>query len=272
MMMLKPIQYIYVLIVGSIGICSCEKVIDVKLNNAENQLVIEGAITDQSEQQVIKISKSVLYTENNTYPAVTGATVVVTSDNGQSWTFTETAPGTYTFGPLKGETGRVYSLKATVNGAVYTASSTMPAAVILDSLDAKVFNFGGDDIKQAQAHYKDPAGVANYYRFVLKVNGTQSKRVYAENDRLTDGREVPSVLFYNGKNDDDDELKTGDKVEVEMQCIDNNIFTYWYTLSQQSQNGPGGGVTPGNPPSNIVGDALGYFSAHTVSKKQMTVK
>lgn len=270
--MLKPIKYMCMLIAGAISLCSCEKVIDVKLNNAEDQLVIEGAITDQSGQQVIKISKSVLYTEDNTYPAVTGATVVVTSDNGQSWTFAETAPGIYTFGPLKGETGRVYSLRATVNGAVYTASSTMPAAVAIDSLDVKVFNFGNENIKQAQVHYKDPAGIANYYRFVLKVNGMQSKRVYAENDRLTDGREVPSVLFYNGKNDDDDELKTGDKVEVEMQCIDKNIFTYWYTLSQQSQNGPGGGVTPGNPPSNIVGNALGYFSAHAVSKKQMEVK
>lgn len=270
--MLKPIKYMSMLIVGAIGICSCEKVIDVKLNDAENQLVIEGGITDQSGQQVIKISKSVPYTNSNIYPAVTGASVVVTSDNGQSWTFTESTPGTYTFGPLKGETGRTYSLKATVNGAIYTASSTMPVAVVIDDLDVKEFNFGDENQKQAQVHYKDPAGVANYYRFVMKVNGTQSKQVYTENDRLTDGRDVPSVLFYNGNNDDDDELKTGDNVDIEMQCIDKNMFTYWYTLSQQSQNGPGGGITPGNPPSNIVGNALGYFSAYTVSKKQMVVK
>lgn len=270
--MLKPIQYICVLIAGSIGFCSCEKVIDVKLNNADNQLVIEGGITDQLEQQVIKISKSVLYTENNTYPAVTGATVVVTDDQGASWTLAEAAPGTYTFGPVKGAAGRRYSMKATVGGTVYTASSTMPAAVAIDSLDVKVFNFGGESRQQAQVHYKDPANIANQYRFILKVNGLQSKRVYADNDRLTDGRNVPNVLFYNGKNDDDDELKAGDKVEVEMQCIDKDIFTYWYTLSQQTQNGPGGGVTPSNPPSNIIGGTLGYFSAHTVSKMQMVVK
>ncbi len=128
------------------------------------------------------------------------------------------------------------------------------------------------DQKQAQVHYKDPAGVANQYRFVMKVNGVQSKQVYAENDRLTDGNNVPSVLFYTGNNKDQDQLRTGDVVEVEMQCIDKNIFLYWFTLSQQSQNGPGGGTTPGNPPSNINNNALGYFSEHTVSKKQMTVK
>lgn len=272
MIMLKQIKYITILLAGFMVLSACEKVIDVKLDNADGQLVIEGTITDQLGQQVIKISKSVPYTENNTYPPVTGAIVTVTDNNAHSWSFSETAPGTYTFPSLKGEPGRIYTLKATVNDVIYTATSTMPAAVEIDFLDVKVFNFGDDDQKQAQVHYKDPAGIANQYRFVMKVNGIQSKQVYAENDRLTDGNDVPSVLFFTGNNDDQDQLKTGDVVDIEMQCIDKNIFLYWYTLSQQSQNGPSGGATPGNPPSNINNKALGYFSAHTVNKKQMTVK
>lgn len=272
MIMLKQIKYISLLLAGSIALSACEKVIDVKLDNAESQLVIEGNITDQPGQQVVKISKSVPYTENNTYPPLSGAAVTVTDDNGHSWTFSEATPGMYTFPAMKGETGRIYTLKATINNVVYTATSVMPASVGIDFLDVKVFNFGGDDQKQAQVHYKDPAGIANQYRFVMKVNGTQSKQVYAENDRLTDGNEVPSVLFFTGNNDDQDQLKTGDVVDIEMQSIDKNIFLYWYTLSQQSSNGPAGSATPGNPPSNINNKALGYFSAHTVNKKQMTVK
>jgi hypothetical protein len=270
--MLKQIKYTALLLACSIVLSACEKVIDVKLDNAESQVVIEGNITDQLGQQVVKISKSVPYTENNTYPPVSGAVVVVSDDNSHSWTFSETTPGTYTFPALKGETGRIYTLKATLNNVAYTATSVMPAPVEIDFLDVKVFNFGGDDQKQAQVHYKDPAGIANQYRFVMKVNGIQSKQVYAENDRLTDGNEVPSVLFFTGNNDDQDQLKTGDVVDIEMQSIDKNIFLYWYTLSQQSSNGPAGGATPGNPPSNINNKALGYFSAHTVSKKQMTVQ
>lgn len=272
MIMLKRIKYISLLLAGFITLSACEKVIDVKLDNAESQLVIEGNITDQPGQQVIKISKSVPYTENNTYPPVSGAAVTVTDDNGHSWTFSETTPGIYAFPSLKGETGRIYTLKATVNNKVYTATSGMPALVGIDFLDVKVFNFGGDDQKQAQVHYKDPAGIANQYRFVMKVNGVQSKQVYAENDRLTDGNDVPTVLFFTGNNDDQDQLKTGDVVDIEMQSIDKNVFLYWYTLGQQSSNGPAGGATAGNPPSNINNKALGYFSAHTVSKKQMTVQ
>lgn len=270
--MLRKIKYLSLLLAVSFSICSCEKVIDVELNTSPNQLVIEGNITNKLGMQTIKISQSVAYTEPNDYPAVQGAVVNVTDDQGSSWIFTESTPGSYTFGAFKGEPGRTYSLKVNINNVLYTASSTMPDSVGIDSLDVKVFNFGSEKQKQAQVHYKDPAGVANQYRFVLKVNGFQSRSVYSENDRFTDGNNVPSVMFFNGKNDDDDELKTGDNVEVEMQCIDKNVFTYWNTLSQQSQNGPGGGVTPGNPPSNISNDALGYFSAHTVSKKEMVVK
>lgn len=272
MIMLKQIKYIAILLVGSIVMSACEKVIDVKLDNAESQLVIEGNITDQQGPQLIKISKSVPYTENNTYPPVSAAVVIVTDNNNRSWTFSETAPGIYTVPSMKGETGSIYTLKVTVNNVVYTASSTMPAPVGIDFLDVKVFNFGDDDQKQAQVHYKDPAGIANQYRFIMKVNGIQSKQVYAENDRLTDGNDVPSVLFFSGNNDDQDQLRTGDVVDIEMQSIDKDVFLYWYTLSQQSSNGPSGGTTPGNPPSNINNKALGYFSAHTVSKKQLTVQ
>lgn len=270
--MLKHIKLLSHLIALAFGLSSCEKVIDVKLNTSATQMVIEGSITNQNGQQLVKLSQSVPYTDNNTFPAVTGATVNVTDNQGHSWTFTESSPGNYTFGPLKGEPGRIYTLTVNVNNTVYKAASTMPDSVNIDSLDVKVFNFGGEDIKQAQVHYTDPAGVANQYRFVMKVNGVQSKQVYAENDRFTNGNAVPTVLFFNGNNDDDDELKSGDKVDIEMQCIDKNIFNYWFTLSQQSQNGPGGGTIPGNPPSNINNGALGYFSAHTVNKKQMVVK
>jgi hypothetical protein len=249
---------------------SCEKVIDVKLNTSANQVVIEGMISDQLGVQTITISESVPYTNSNVYPPITGAQVTVTDDANHSWTFMETKPGTYTFGAMKAETGHKYTLKVLARNTTYTASSTMPALVKLDSLSTKIITFGGDDLKIVEAHYQDPADQLNQYRMVLKVNGVQIKSVFAENDRLTNGNKVTSTLFYD--DDTNQELKTGDIAEVEFQCIDKDVYTYWFTLSQQTQNGPGGGVTPGNPPSNISNNALGYFSANTTEKKTLTVK
>jgi hypothetical protein len=57
-----------------------------------------------------------------------------------------------------------------------------------------------------------------------------------------------------------------------MQCIDKPVYTYWFTLMQQGDNGPGGGVTPADPPSNITPTVLGYFSAHTTQSKTIVVK
>lgn len=267
---LKYITYFFLSFGILLTFASCEKVIDVKLDTSANQIVIEGAITDQPGTQTITISESVPYTNSNQYPAVTGAQVLVTDDANHSWTFTETKPGTYTYNSLKAETGHKYNLKVVTKNTTYTASSTMPSPVKLDSLSIKLVTFGGDDLKVVEARFKDPADQINQYRWVMKVNGVQIKAVFADNDRLTNGNEVIETLFY--EDDTNEELKTGDVAEVEMQCIDKAVFTYWYTLSAQTQNGPGGGVTPGNPPSNISNNALGYFSVNTTDKKTLTVK
>ncbi|EOR95083.1 hypothetical protein ADIARSV_1743 [Arcticibacter svalbardensis MN12-7] len=269
--------YSFFLLAAVISFSSCEKVIDVKLDSSANQVVIEANVTNDAVQ-TIKISQSVPYTDSNVYPAVTGAEVRVTDDTGGSWTFFETQPGIYTFGSSfkqrdfsvgLGQPGRTYTLHVSVNDVTYTAMSTMPKPVPLDSLSLDIITFGGDENKQVRIHFKDPEDQVNQYLYIMKINGVQAKSIFVDNDRLTNGNDVSSVLFYFS---DNEKLKTGDEVEIEMQSIDKNVFTYWFTLSQQTQNGPGGGVTPGNPPSNISNNALGYFSAHTTETKRLTIE
>lgn len=270
MMIPKYLINICLLVIAAAGLSSCEKVITVKLDTSPSQMVIEGVITNDMGEQVVKISRSVPYTDSSIYPAVTGATVTVTDDDGNNWNFVEREPGKYTVRNMRGEAGHKYIFKAIVDQTTYHASSTMPDKVALDSLGLKVISFGGSERIAAEVHFQDPANLTNQYRWILKINGLQAAQVFADDDRYTNGNPVTNVLFYNG-NDDDEALKRGDRIEVEMQCIDKAVFTYWYTLSQQTQNGPGGGVTPGNPPSNIDNNALGYFSAQTTERKTLTV-
>ena len=268
--MLRTITYTICLF-AALGLSSCEKVIDIDLNTPETQLVIEGNITDQLMRQTIRISRSVPYTESNVYPPVSDATVTVTDNEGRAWNFVETQPGKYTSARFKGESFLTYTLRVTVDDAAYTATSTMPQAVKLDGLGLKVFTFGDEQNKQVEVYYQDPDRKANQYRYVMKVNGLPVKRIFVENDRFTDGKEATSTLFYNPDNDNE-KLKEGDEVEVEMQSIDKPVYTYWYAISQQTQNGPAAGVTPANPPSNISNNALGYFSAHTTESRVLIIK
>src|ERR1700710_444135 len=57
---------------------ACKKVINVDLNNAAPQLVIEGEITDGPGPAQVRLSRSVTFSSSNVYPTVTGATVSIT--------------------------------------------------------------------------------------------------------------------------------------------------------------------------------------------------
>lgn len=248
-------------------VSSCEKVIQVHLDEAPNQLVIEGVITEGRVPQVVKISRSVPVTESSSFPAVQGAMVKVTDSFNNTFTLTEIQPGTYT-STFRARIGRTYSLNVQADGQTYTAKSVMPDSVTIDSLSVRDFTFGGEVSKQIQVHYRDPLFDTNYYRFVLFINGKQANSIFAENDRFNDGNYVKTLLFHD--DDTDGALKSGDTVTVLLQSIDSSVFTYWYSLAQQSMRGPGGGTAPGNPPSNISKGALGYFSAQ--AEKSMSLK
>jgi hypothetical protein len=236
---------------------SCEKVIDLDLGNKTGDLVIEGNITDTNAPQLVKLSTNVPFTNTNTYPPVSGATVLITDDQGNSFAPPETAPGTYSTASFTGVYGRSYSMTVAVNGKTYTASSKMPVSVKLDSVTTRVNEFEKKQ-RDITVHYQDPAGAANQYRFVMYINDKQVKAVFALNDDFNDGKYVHADL-----DQDDVDVFPGDTVRVEMQCIDNPVYTYWLTLVQQQDSGPGGGVAPSNPPTNISPKTLGYFSAHT---------
>jgi hypothetical protein len=261
------IPYISALMVLA-TIASCTKVVDLNLGNEAGKLVIEANVTNVPGPQVIKLSNNVSFSSTNTYPPVTGAQVTVSDQNGNSYAFKETTAGTYTASQLAGVAGNTYTMNVVSNGTSYKANSVMPDFVALDSVVSAKNDFdSGNNKKKITVYYQDTKGVVNQYRFVMYVNGVQVKNVFVNNDDFTDGNSVAFDLIQ-----DDIDVYPGDKVTVEMQCIDKPVYTYWFTLEQQGFGGPGGGVTPSNPPNNITPNVLGYFSAHTTQTTTITVK
>lgn len=245
---------------------SCQKVIDLKTASAAPQIVIEGNLTDEYGDQEVVISRSVPFTSTNTFPPVTGATVFFTDSTGHTYPLPEVAPGTYRITPFFGKHGQTYSLTVTSGGITYTATSTMPQLVKLDSVTAKINSFGKSDLRTIVVNYQDPINEVNQYRYVLFINGHEAGTIFADDDNFTNGRYVKRDLFQNGT-----DIHHNDTATVEMQCIDKNMFKYWFSLEQQQGNGPGGGTAPSNPPSNFNNNALGYFSAHTTQVKSIVV-
>jgi hypothetical protein len=254
----------FIALIAVASVTSCEKVIELDLQDSEPVVVIEGRVNNNLEFQQVKISRSVQVADQGVFPAVTGAAVVVTDNAGNSFSFQEQSRGTYTR-RFRGVPGRTYTLKVTAEGKEYSAVSMMPQQVNLDSLGINTTKFFNETRKSLVVYFPDPSGVRNYYRFLLTVNGIGSRGIFTYNDDFTDGKGVQRELL-----DFDMDLREGDLAEVEMQCIDAAVYRYWQGVDQNESRG-GASTTPANPVSNIKGGALGYFSAHTTQRSSVAV-
>lgn len=244
---------------------SCKKVIDVSLKTAKTQLVINGEINNHRGPYFVTISKSVDFTENNIFPPVSDALVVI-SGNGKTDTLSEIQPGTYSTHSIEGKPGESYSLYVSTEGKIFTATSVMPQPVRIDSI---TFMEGRNSDLYAVANLQDPVETANYYQFTELVNGNilaNGRGNYLFDDRLSNGRYIRPVLY-----DDSSDIKIGVTLTVQMKCVEKPVYDYLNELLQINGNGFSS-PTPANPTSNISGGALGYFSANTVTSKSTKIE
>ena len=268
---MKSILYSLLALTALGVLFACEKVIDVELDSADRRYVIEGSITNQTGPYRVSVTQTKDFDEDNTFAGVTNAEVTLSDDAGNSETLEPVEPGVYQTTNLQGVPGRTYTLTVAVAGERFVASSTLPEPVPFDRLFIEDLEFFSEEIKVTNVAFDDPAGVANFYRYLLFINNRQVQSLYYNDDELQDGNAVERRLFYFGNDDEDDEddaLEAGDVVEVEMQSIDEEVYNYFFSLDQTIQQSA---AAPANPVSNIAGGALGYFSAHTVQTKTTVV-
>ncbi len=165
--------------------------------------------------------------------------------------------GWYMAQTLKGEVGRTYSLNVVYDEKTYTSVSKMPPMVPIDSIT--MFKFPVIDYPLPRVHFRDPLGTVNdYYRVKIYINNKYMDR---DNESIaadrTDGIEIVDLLFVDEKKLEDEEIKKGDKISVELQSIDKGAYNFFYRPGEL------------NPTSNIVGGALGYFSAYSFDRKEI---
>ena len=264
----------YFFIVFSIVVfASCQKVITVDLKNAASQIVIEGEINNSPPPYTIKISNSVGFYDDNTFNGVSGVTVIVSDNNTIVDTLKMTASGIYQTTKIVGTPGHTYNMKVVNNSITYSAQSIMPFEVPFDSVKlVQQPSFGGQKPNfQLIPVYTDPANAVNYYRFIIYKNQKQVQNTFIDDDEFSNGKTNNSPLFTN-----DVDFNPGDSVQLNMLCIDNHVYEYFFSLQQNTSKASGGpnssAATPANPVSNISNGALGYFSANTKATKSFRIR
>ncbi len=258
------IKLAVVVIITAFITTSCQKVIHVDLSTANQQLVIAAFVTDQPLIDTVVISKTGSYFTPGNYPMVNGATVVITDNTGLTDTFVQVDSGKYATQHLTGVPGRTYTMHAYVAGKEYDAVSTMPQPVALDSVQVYLAGNGSDTGYHIRAYFIDPPSTGNYYMLQATYNGVlqdSANNITLDQDKYTNGliQDVRLRVPYP---------PTGDSVKVSLLCIDYNTYNYFSVVrSITSAGNPVSTAVPQNPPTNILGGAVGYFSAYSVRSK-----
>lgn len=259
-----------ILLLSVILLISCEKEIDINLNKSNPRLVIEGNISNLPGQCNVKITKTINFDEVIPNPTVSGAIVTITNTTtNQTDTLKEIFAGFYSDSTIVGKEGFTYVLNVKIGNEIYRASSSMPVMVPLDSIRQMESSTGshggpmggGNSFIRITPKYTDPVNVTNFFQFVVKKNDTIQNDIFIHSDYGFNGLVSDRPLRVKASKND--------IVIVDMQCIDESVYNYFFGLNENINQSS---ATPANPVTNFNNNALGYFKAHTSSFKTILIK
>lgn len=260
---MQTIFKVFLAVLISFSLHSCEDKIDVNLNDADPRLVIEADLTNLSRNQEIKISRTVAFDENRAFEPVDQAEVIVRSSTGRVYTFESIGNGKYRHANMMVNAMQEYTLLVRLDGKEYTATSRAPRFVEIDSLGITKETILNDDYYFINLSFDDPGGEDNYYKYSISTNGEPFKFNTVFSDKFNDGLHVKHQL--GGRNI---EFENGDSINLRRYSLAKDVYTYW---SEYQSTNPGS-ASPANPKSNISNGALGYFAVSTVKEYKITIQ
>lgn len=253
--------------IGFIGITavlfSCQKVIDVDLNEANQNVVINAAFTAEDSTVRVKISLTSSYFNSEASDLVNSATVSITDGNGLVQNIPSLGNGTYELTNYIPVFGTTYQIDVLYAGQTYAASCKLHTPVAMEEPGSLFIPsyFGSDSGYVAVLNINDPAGVENYYQVILSKNGVKWDKLtdyITQDDQLTDGNPISRPLFAR------EFYNVGDSIGMELRTIDKVVYNYINqaisTVNSQAS------AAPANPTSNWSNKALGYFTAYGISE------
>lgn len=253
----------------------CEEIIELDLNSANPELIIEANLTNSLENNFVSITESTDFYNPSQYKAISNAEVIIRENNGSSYILDEVVPGKYVHNSLVSKPETNYNIEVNYLNKNYTAESFSPAAIKIDSLSYLLESrpFNEDKLfLELHVYFQDNPDQSNNGRFVVYKNGEKINRIFLYEDRLTNGNYI-DFFFFNF--DNEEVFSTGDVISVELQSIDEQTHTYFKTIRKalaRSTGGPFGPAAPANPITNWSNNGFGYFSAFSISSDSLIIE
>lgn len=271
---------------------SCEKAINVHLDEGTSQIVVDAFITNLLGRQTIKLTNTSSYFENSPSTAITGAAVNIINENtGQVFSFTdENNTGTYTWssGSTLATINNSYSLVIIYNGDTLKSHCQVNPVPLIDSLTYKYkegitqkltgyfASFWGVDIPNRTDYYWIKS-----FRNDTLINEPQYQNIAF--DGAVEGWNADGVAFFdiirNAITPFDKPFHLNDSVKIQLMSV--NAATYRFLLQAQFQLTNSGlfARPTANLPTNIINTnknsstkPVGWFVISAVSQKAIAIK
>lgn len=278
----------------------CEDEVSVNLKDSPASYVVDAWINNQVEEQIIELTWTQAYFDNSPYTPVSGASVVVTDDDGNELLFQENNPGEYVWDPLtsliKIETiGTQYELRIEVDGEVFVSTAMLNRVPLVDSIK---FTFKEEqNAFQPEGYYgefvaTDFVGSGDTYWIKAFKNGISLNNPFdlniAFDAGFNEGGNIDGVVFIQPiqdavtpLNEELDEIVPyviGDSLYVEIHSISNDAFDFLQQVQIQTQRDGGFDEIFAEPLENVStniikqnatsnAQVIGFFNVSAVSAR-----
>lgn len=275
----------------------CTKEIDIEIEDADIRVVIEGII-ENDEYPWVVITRSSGYFEPVDSTTIINMGVfdaeVIVSDGQLTDTLVFTISPynmpfyRYVGTKFRGEVGKTYSLEVNLEGKSYTANTTIPQVVTIDSVifkeefDVVEDGVPVDSVGYLWFYFQDPDTLGNYYRIFSKTLGKDSVFVHpmasVTDDKNVNGEyiEYPIYRGWNPnltKEQREEEKEKlghtprwafvrGETVIFKFCCMDAEHYEFWRTIEVQNSSDGNPFASPSSVYTNIEGGALGVWGGY----------
>jgi hypothetical protein len=272
-------------------------------------LVVEGLLTDQPEANIVKLSKSMPLGKKSNVIPLSGCSVFISDDLGNTTSLYQTEPGIYATDPsiFRGIVGRKYTLKIFTNGNTpqsYSYQSLPMEMKPVPPIDTVYYEkiliapaIGAYSSKEGCQIYldtHDEADKCKFYRwdfsetwefhlpFSYPLNTTcwitsGSSYINIKNTSILSENIIKRLPLKYISNESD-RLMIKYSILVNQYSVDQNEFDYWEKLQNFTEEvGSLYDIIPASIPSNIscienpAELALGYFSVSAKSSKRIMI-
>ena len=257
-------KYSLILVITITFLSSCEKVIPVKLDSGTSQLTVDAFLDDKPGTQKVRLTMTGAYFDNVPNPAVTGATVKLSDNQGHTYSFVDNAnSGDYSWTPTVGDTlfrlFNNYTLSVVYKGDEFQATSTAYPSPPIDSVTyTPLKNASGKSSTtgySASFYARDIEGMANFYWIKSYKNGvfyskpgqmnlSQDGAFSGETDGLTFIYPIRVAIVP-------DSLNINDSVTVNIYAINPETYFFLNEVVEQTTNSGLFATPPSNVSTNI---------------------